>query len=159
MSKYELSGWEDDVLHIALVCLFSNWPDYRIAHYLNSTFKFHFENRATGYPVERQGVSGLLSFFHSTNSDINTTYLIDNKCFTSSGQSGRGLFSEVNFVDQLSFIKSLSKWPYLLIHTSAESNKGWNPLVNNNIITNIAVDIQSLNRTEQNTINEFIYAE
>lgn len=159
MSKYELSGWEDDELHISLVCLFSNWPDYRIAHYLNSNFGFHFENRESGYLVKRHGVSGLVSVFHSIQSDISNTYLIDNLCFTTSSQSGKGLFSGVNFIDQFSFIKSLSRWPYLLVNTNTEPTQGWNPLYNNNIITNKSIDIQQLNKTEQKAINEFIYAE
>lgn len=159
MSTYELSGWEDDEIHSSLVCLYSNWPDYRIAHFLNATFDFHFENKEEGYPVERRGVSGLISFFISTQSDIHTTYLIGNKCFTSSSQSGVGLFSNVNFINPLLFIKSLSKCPYLLLNTSTKPNTGWNPLVNNKNISNYIVDLQTLNRTEQNLINEFIHAE
>lgn len=158
MNRYELNDWQDEQLHISIVALYSGWPDYRLAHYLNHLLETRFKNKYNGFLVQTKNQSSSFSYFKGLY-HFEPIYLVVNKSYTASSKIGSGLFADQNIGSDQYLIPRLRKWPYFLLSTGSKNKGNWNPLTNTKLISTQLVDFNELNKTDQNTINDFIYAE
>lgn len=157
MSKFILTGWEDNDDSFCVLLIATHLDDYRLAYLINKQHNLNFVNVTTQKGVFSNQKSTYFNIYQSDKGvRSECAYLVHNQIVSlETVASPDNLFSE-QMPKSKPLLKTCQQWPFFLLSFQGEELRR-NLRLMRDISAIQLIDFQHLSKNEQQILNNIFY--